>query len=106
MTCKDCLIHGICEEKEKLMLTVNNLYELIYQEAVEVSCKHFKNKADYIEIDKVADILADVTGIAPCEMACNEWMFDFCEYIGCCCDTSNTDCWVQYFKQYEKRGGD
>lgn len=50
MTCRDCLIHDICKEKEKLMLTVDNLYELIYQEAVEVSCRHFKNKADVVEV--------------------------------------------------------
>lgn len=53
MTCRDCLIHDICKEKEKLMLTVDNLYELIYQEAVEVSCRHFKNKADVVEVETI-----------------------------------------------------
>lgn len=55
MTCRDCLIHDICKEKEKLMLTVDNLYELIYQEAVEVSCRHFKNKADVVEVVRCKD---------------------------------------------------
>lgn len=49
MTCRDCLIHDICEEKEKLMLTANNLYELMYQNGVECSCEAFKNKADFKE---------------------------------------------------------
>lgn len=35
------------------MLTVDNLYELIYQEAVEVSCRHFKNKADVVEVETI-----------------------------------------------------
>ena len=35
------------------MLTVDNLYELIYQEAAEVSCKHFKNKADVVEVETI-----------------------------------------------------
>ena len=103
MTCRDCLIHDICEEKEKLMLTANNLYELMYQNGVECSCEAFKNKADVIEIDKVAEILADITGIAPCEMVGTEWLFDCCEHIGYCCATSDSECWVQYFKHYKER---
>lgn len=44
MTCQDCICHDMCEKQEKLMLTVNNLYELMYQYGVDVSCKRFKSK--------------------------------------------------------------
>ena len=44
MTCQDCIYHDKCEKQEKLMLTVNSLYELIYQHGVEVSCKRFESK--------------------------------------------------------------
>ena len=99
MTCRDCLIHDICEEKEKLMLTVDNLYELIYQEAVEVSCKHFKNKADVVEVEKVAKILVDVTGIAPCEMvSANEWDYDYCNCAELCSQLNYKQCWERYLK--------
>ncbi len=42
MTCKDCIHFGACKEHERLMLTIDNLYELMYQEGVENSCEHFK----------------------------------------------------------------
>lgn len=106
MTCRDCLIHDICEEKEKLMLTVDNLYELIYQEAVEVSCKHFKNKADYIAVDKVAEMLAKI-GLFPCRFSSVEkWLTEVCEIKKGCSKTLDSECWKQFFKHYEKRGGD
>lgn len=59
--------------------------------------------ADVVEIEKVAEILADITGIAPCEKVGNEWLFDCCEHIGYCCQASDSECWVQYFKHYKER---
>lgn len=58
--------------------------------------------ADVVEIEKVAEILADITGFAPCEMTCNEWLFDCCEHIGYCCETSDIECWMQYFKNLKR----
>lgn len=55
MTCKDCIHRCICNEHEILMLTVDNLYELMYQEGVDKSCEHFRNKADFVEVVKCRD---------------------------------------------------
>ena len=85
------------------MLTANDLYELIYQEAVEVSCEHFKNKADFVEVEKVAEILADVTGASPCDMVGNEWLVSCCEYVEHCCQKNDGECWMQYLKHCKER---
>lgn len=69
---------------------------------VENKCKNFKPTTNVVEIDKVAEILADITGFAPCEMTCNEWLFDCCEHIGYCCETSDIECWMQYFKNLKR----
>jgi hypothetical protein len=37
------------------MLTVDNLYELMYEEGVDKSCKHFRNKADFVEVVRCKD---------------------------------------------------
>lgn len=55
MTCKDCIHIDVCNEHEILMHTVNNLYELMYQEGVDKSCKHFRNKADFVEVVRCKD---------------------------------------------------
>ena len=59
-----------------------------------------KNKADVIEIDKVAEILADVTGASPCDFIGNEWLVSCCEYVGHCCQKSDGECWMQYLKYF------
>lgn len=91
MTCKDCIHYDVCLPNSAA-----------YGHKLKL-CSKFKNKADVIEIDKVAEILADITGIAPCEMVGNEWLFDCCEHIGYCCQASDSECWVQYFKHYKER---
>ena len=63
MTCKDCIHYAVCKEHEKIMLTVNNLYELIYQSGVEVSCKHFST-ADVAPKSEVArEIFEEIENI-------------------------------------------
>lgn len=59
MTCKDCIHYAVCKEHEKIMLTVNNLYELIYQSGVEVSCKHFST-ADVVSKSEVEELEKEV----------------------------------------------
>ena len=49
-TCKDCLHYGACKEYEKVMLTVSNLFELMFQSGVEASCNNFKSTADVAEV--------------------------------------------------------
>lgn len=63
MTCKDCIHIDVCNEHERLMLTVDNLYELMYQEGVEKSCKHFKNKADFVEVVRCKDCKFNVANM-------------------------------------------
>lgn len=52
-TCKECLHHGVCEDRDNLMLTVNNIFELMYQHGVEHSCVHFKSTADVVPKSEV-----------------------------------------------------
>lgn len=88
MTCRDCIHYDICM--------------LSHDEDDYKKCYHFKNMVDVIEIDEVAKILADVTEIAPCEMASNEWLFDCCECIGYCGEISDVECWEQYLKHLKR----
>lgn len=55
MTCENCIHHDVCNEHHKLILTVDSLFELIYQYGVQYSCKSFKNKADYAEVARCKD---------------------------------------------------
>lgn len=64
MTCKDCIHHCICNEHERVMLTIDNLYELMYQEGVDMSCKHFRNKADFVEVVRCKDCQYFTEGMA------------------------------------------
>ena len=41
MTCKDCKNHNECEKKGKLMFTIDDIYELVYQHGVQISCPDF-----------------------------------------------------------------
>ena len=86
MICKDCFHYDVCKEHDKIMLTVNNLYELMYQSGVEVSCKQFKSVDIVEEVTRCkdcrqyeADILGDGIGY------CNEYRMkmlenDYCSY--------------------------
>lgn len=53
--CKDCISHDICEKHKRLMLTVDNNFELIYQNGVQVSCRNFKDKSQYVEVVRCKD---------------------------------------------------
>lgn len=78
MTCKDCIHCDVCNEHERPMLTIDNLYELMYQEGVEKSCKHFKNKADFVEVVRCKDCKHREARI--CDIAGNEILS--CNYSG------------------------
>ena len=56
--------------------------------------------ADVVEVEKVAEILADVTGASPCDFIGNEWLVSCCEYVGHCCQKSDGECWMQYLKYF------
>ena len=86
MTCKDCIHYGIC------------FFNFEWSK-----CFHFKNKADVVEIEKMAEILADVTGSSPCDFIGNEWLVSCCEYVGHCCQKNDGECWMQYLKHYKER---
>ena len=107
MTCKDCVHYEVCDDIERLMLTVNENLELIYQNGVENSCLYFKNKADFVEVVKVAEILNDAFGNdSPCNYkSMDEWLPYLCEY-GNTCDCSYVKCWEQLIKHYDERRAD
>lgn len=44
MTCRDCEKHKECERLGKLMLTIDDICELIYQHHVDKSCPDFVKK--------------------------------------------------------------
>ena len=75
MTCKDCIHIDVCNEHERPMLTIDNLYELMYQEGVEKSCKHFKNKADFVEVVRC--------------VKCEHWIY-WADEKRCSCDLHHT----------------
>jgi hypothetical protein len=46
MTCKDCIHYKECDNQGKLMLTIDEICELVYQHHVEQSCPRFEPKKD------------------------------------------------------------
>ena len=92
MTCKDCIHRCICKEHERLMLTIDNLYELMYEEGVDKFCEHFRNKADFVEAVKCKDCkhwncVSRVTEHMGCDIFCDNHgreyptnPDDFCSY--------------------------
>lgn len=42
MTCKKCINHNKCDNRGTLMLSINDLFELIYHYGVDRSCPKFK----------------------------------------------------------------
>ena len=46
MTCKDCVHHDECDREDKLILTTNDLFELIYVNGVDRFCHGFKERSD------------------------------------------------------------
>ena len=56
-TCKDCIHYEACKKHGHLKFTANDLYELMYQNGVEKSCHHFKNKADFVEVVRCKDCI-------------------------------------------------
>lgn len=95
-SCYDCISFSRCKE----MYEVFGVYIDLENSAV---CKHFKNKADVLPIEEVADVMAQFIGFAPCEMVGNEWLFDCCEEFGNCYLTSDAECWLQYLKYRNNR---
>lgn len=83
-TCKECLHHSICKDRENLMLTVNNIFELMYQDGVQHSCVHFKPTANVFEVVRCKDCVFGVkTKGAGIWCSLNDCGFDkdgFCSY--------------------------
>ena len=84
MTCRDCIHYDVCT-----FHLVGDEYE---------RCMHFKNKADFVEVKKVAEILAEQCGDYPCNLNDNaEWIC-----INCDCKCS-MDCWEKIVRHYGER---
>lgn len=54
MTCKDCIHDGVCHLQE--MTTDLEIEEYIR----ELGCEDFKNKADFVEVEKVVEMLCKI----------------------------------------------
>lgn len=80
MTCKDCIHHCICKEHERLMLTIDNLYELMYEEGVDKSCKHFRNKADFVEVVRCEKCIYKDECLQKIDCECVYQELVFCSY--------------------------
>ena len=92
-TCKDCVHYNVCGyhiDEETFMTTEE--------------CSHFKNKADFVEVKKVAEMLNDLFGDkCPCNYNdIDEWLPYCCEHANTC-DCPCEDGWVQFIKHYDKR---
>lgn len=109
MTCKDCINHDKCEKQHKLMLTIDDICELVYQHGVEKSCPHF------IKADKVCKDCINYDECLACKVNAKECLLfknkaDFVEvkhgkwitrksihneefYVCSICGTANDDIW-------------
>jgi hypothetical protein len=90
MTCKDCVHYAVCKFVEPYHL--------------DIKCNHFKNKADFVEVKKAAEILDEAFGNDyPCNFNnMDEWLPYLCEYANTC-DCSSVKCWEQLIKHYDER---
>jgi hypothetical protein len=104
MTCKDCIHYCLC----KYTLADENWREDTPQEIKDMyspkGCENFKNKADVVEVEKVAEMFAEQFGDkCPCNFNDNdEWLTQFCDHTNTC----NCPCyegWKQFIKHYDKR---
>lgn len=95
----DCLYYKVCSDFRG-NICERDLYRFMeYRMTSDGLCEHFKNKADVVEVEKVAKILVDVTGIAPCEMvSANEWDYDYCNCAELCSQLNYKQCWERYLK--------
>ena len=49
MTCKDCVHYEVCNRVEKQIVFTNSSFEEVINSLI-LGCRHFKNKADFVEI--------------------------------------------------------
>lgn len=95
MSCEDCLHFTVCEALEQ-----GNGIKKVHP----IHCGCFKNKADFVEVEKVAEMFAEQFGDkCPCNFNDNdEWLTQFCDHTNTC----NCPCyegWKQFIKHYDKR---
>ena len=89
MTCKDCVHEKVCKVVDAVGSNLDN---------AEVVCGYFKNKADFVEVEKVAEMFAEQIGDFPCNVNDNaEWLCVDCD---CKCSMK---CWEQFVRQYGER---
>ena len=89
MTCKDnCLSYNACS------------YHIDEETPFSVTeCNNFKNKADFVEVEKVAKMLEEQCGDYPCNLNDNaEWLC----LIDCDCKCS-MKCWEKFVRHYGER---
>ena len=101
--CKDCIHFEICCEHwayNSEGRTSADEYKRIMDS--KIPCRSFKNKADVVEVDKVAEILRLSFGD---NCACNfngndEWMWTQCKYAETDCPYPKEDngCWKEFVK--------
>ena len=92
-TCKDCVHYEICLPNSQA-----------YGHKLK-PCTKYKNKADFVEVSKAAEILDEALGNDyPCNFNnIDEWLPYLCEYANTC-DCSSVKCWEQLIKHYDERG--
>jgi hypothetical protein len=106
--CIDCLHFDVCQydEQEQAVINLKSSYRDISNDIAD-GCRFFKNKADFVEVKKAAEILDEAFGNdCPCNFNnIDEWLPYLCEYANTC-DCSSVRCWEQLIKHYDERGAD
>lgn len=67
------------------------------------TCKHFKHKADFVEVKKAAEMFAEQFGYCPCNFNnIDEWLPYICEHSNVC-ECSVQAGWEQFIRHYGER---
>lgn len=71
MTCKDCVHYEVCNRVEKQIVFTNSSFEEVINSLIKC-CRHFKNKADFVEVKKGHwEVCSDEYEICADEFVCS-----------------------------------
>lgn len=99
--CKECLYYEVCADFRRNICETDQKRFEEYKINSNGICDNFKNKADFVEVDKVAEMFAEQFGDkCPCNFNDNdEWLPYVCEHANTC-DCPCKEGWKQFIKHY------
>ena len=99
MTCKECIHEELCNYEDEQSGGVSPYFP-------NNKCRWFKNKADFVEVKKVANMFAEQFGDCPCNFnGIDEWLPYVCEHNNVC-ECSIEAGWEQFIRHYGERVND